>query len=115
VLSGLCDLAIRASKLEYLDLSSNSGNIDHEIMLEFATLRNARIRAQKLRWDDNYSVPSVKALVVNIKGDGWEFTKDEVDEVQALDPSLQLLHNAKMANHSEDGVKAYLDYLMGAY
>ncbi|KAI9342594.1 hypothetical protein BDR26DRAFT_859224 [Obelidium mucronatum] len=104
---GLANLALTGEKLEYLDIGSNAASIDYEVMMEFATLRTTKV--QPHHYVDN------KKLVINIMGDGWEFTKDEVESVQLIDESLNLIHNARMANHSEDGVKEYLSYLMNAY
>ncbi|KAJ3028916.1 UNVERIFIED_CONTAM: hypothetical protein HDU68_000613 [Siphonaria sp. JEL0065] len=113
---GLSELALRATNLKYLDISSNSGNIDHEIMLEFATLRNTKAQAEIFDCNDKSKpTQTKKKLVVDITGDGWEFTKDEVDSIELRDLTLKLIHNAKMANHSEEGVKEYLEYLMSAY
>ncbi|KAJ3065269.1 hypothetical protein HDU98_011347 [Podochytrium sp. JEL0797] len=108
----LFHLATRADELETLDISCNSSNVDAEVMMEFAISRNARIEAVKSKL---CMAKANRALVVDITGDGWEFTKEEIASVQKADPTLRVIHNAKMANHDETGVKEYLQYLTGAH
>ncbi|KAI8839103.1 hypothetical protein BJ741DRAFT_576534 [Chytriomyces cf. hyalinus JEL632] len=97
-------LALRARKLKLLDVSRNSvSKINFDALLEFATLRKNSLQHEQKR-----------NLAVDILGDGSEFTREEVQFVQAADPSLTLIHNARMASHSKDGVKEYLETLMNA-
>ncbi|KAJ3266928.1 hypothetical protein HDU77_008273 [Chytriomyces hyalinus] len=100
---GMETLALRARKMKLLDVSRNSVKINFDALLEFAT-----VRRNSLRHEQTHN------LVVDVCGDGSEFTREEVQFVQAADSSLTLIHNARMASHSKDGVKEYLETLMNA-
>ncbi|KAJ3392185.1 hypothetical protein HDU84_004677 [Entophlyctis sp. JEL0112] len=105
-------LALKAEHLVLLDISSNSANIDYSLMLEFATTRNARRITFK---NEVKPLECDKVLMLNVTGEGWEFTKEEISVINGTDRSLKIIHNSKLRSHSKEGVMEYLATLQNAY
>jgi hypothetical protein len=87
---------ILPSQIRYLDISSNF-SISFDYLYRLVQARE-RLGPH---------------LVIDIRNCG-NLTGDEVDELRSLNDAITLVANPILRNHSHDGVREYLEYIMGA-